>query len=103
MSEYFPDRWVVIEVSSEGETLRRVLGSWWGGFGGGDSWRASSGIIETTEFDDRWEFLNHSGSVYVCAKGAEGMSGYTSGVYAGWLKNLGDEGTIKIIDFPAKP
>ena len=34
MSEYFPDRWVVIEVSSEGETLRRVLGSWWGGFGG---------------------------------------------------------------------
>lgn len=102
MSKYFPDRWVVIEVTSEGETVRKVLGSWYGGYTSGDSWRASSGIVETTEFDDRWEFRNHSGSVYVCAKGAEGMSGYTHSVYASWMENLGDSGTIKIIDFLTK-
>lgn len=81
MSTYTPDLWVVVEIDYEGEVVKKVLASWYGGFANGDSWKLSSGITKIVELDDRYEFLNHSGSVYVCYKTLWGMSGYTGNIY----------------------
>jgi hypothetical protein len=98
MSINTPDRWVVVEIEFENESIRKVLASWYGGFAGSDEWRLSSGIVESTEFDDRWEFLNQSGSLYICRKGSQGMSGYTAGIYAGFQKKFENNGSIKIVE-----
>ena len=80
MNEYTPDRWVIVEINSEHGKIRKVLGSWYGGYAGGDHWRLSSGITEIVEHEKHYEVHNESGSIYTCIKGAEGMSGYTAGV-----------------------
>ena len=87
MSVYTPDLWVVIEIDYDGEITKKVLGSWYGGYMGSDSWKLSSGITKVTEHEDRYEFLNYSGSIYVCYKPLWGMSGYTNSVY----QNLVDQ------------
>ena len=87
-----PDRWSIVEIEYEGKTTWKVLGSWYGGYGGGDSWQLSSGIVETKETDNGFEFTNESGSVYVCYNNSYGMSGYTSGIYSYWQKQIEEEG-----------
>ena len=86
MSTYTPDLWVVVEIDYDGEVIKKVLASWYGGYLGSDSWKLSSGITEVKEFDDRYEFVNHSGSIYICYKPLWGMSGYTNGVYNDLVK-----------------
>ncbi len=46
MSEYTPDKWVVIEIDYDGVKTQKILSSWYGGWAGSDSWRLSSGITE---------------------------------------------------------
>ena len=96
---YTPDRWVIIEVDSIAGKHRKVLGSWYGGYLGSDSYRVSSGITKVVDRRKHYEIENESGSVYICYKGAEGMSSLTSGVYKKYKKDLKDQklGTIKII------
>lgn len=98
--KYAPDKWVIIEITNkDGESHRRVLASWYGGFANGDSWRASSGITEVIDEGDAYRILNESGSTYVCVKGCEGMSAYTMGILSNMQKQAdGDGGTIKIVD-----
>ena len=61
---YTPDRWEVINITnSKGVSHRRILGSWYGGFAGSDSWRASSGITEVIDDGDAWRVVNDKGSV----------------------------------------
>lgn len=99
MSTYTPDRWVIVEFDYKEEKLRKVLASWYGGYLGSDSWKLSSGITETIEHEDRYEFTNYSGSLYVCHKGAHGMSRYTASIYEGWVKGLKDTGnTITLLE-----
>ena len=99
MSEYTPDRWVIAEVNSEHGKFRKVLGSWYGGYGGTDHWRFSSGITEIVEHENHYEVHNESGSIYLCRKGAEGMSGYTTGVLMNMQKKAKDAGaSIEIVD-----
>ena len=86
MSEYTPDKWVVIEIAMEGTVIQRILSSWYGGWAGSDSWRLSSGITEVEELEDSYIIKNHSGSVYTCFKGRYGMSAYTMGVLEGFKK-----------------
>ena len=78
---YYPDKWVVIKFNIDGKLIFKVLGSWYGGFTSGDSWRLNSGITEITSDDTNWVFHGHSGSTYVCNKECYGMSSYTSRIY----------------------
>lgn len=98
MTTYTPDRWVVLEMGVKGgEPIRKVFAGWYGGYLNGDSWKLSSGITNVREFDDRWEFDNYSGSIYVCYKtGGYGMSGYMSGIYAGWEKEASESPDVSI-------
>lgn len=94
-----PDKWVIVEVNSSQGKHRKVLGSWYGGYTGSDSYRFSSGITKIIDRGEHYEIENESGSVYLCNKNAEGMSAFTDSVYTHYKKELTDQklGTIKII------
>ena len=86
MSEYTPDRWVVIEIAMDNTKIQRILSSWYGGWAGSDSWRLSSGITEVEELEDSYIIKNESGSVYTCFKKRYGMSAYASGILESFKK-----------------
>ena len=86
MSEYSPDKFVVVEFKTPTETILKVIGSWYGGYTGSDSWRMNSGIESVSKVGKVYYFNGYSGSVYECHEDAYGMSLYTSGVYSGWEK-----------------
>jgi len=100
-NQYQPDLWVVVEIKQEGkDPWRRILGSWYGGYLNGDSWRLSSGITRVVEHDRYYQVHNESGSIYTCMKGAEGMSGLANGVLNTWTKKMDESktGSIAVID-----
>lgn len=97
MSTYTPDAWVVLEIQGATEVIRKVLGGWYGGFANGDSWKLNSGIEETVETPDYYDFIGYSGSTYRCYKSAERMTGLTSAIYASFKETLGDR--IKIVRY----
>ena len=96
---YAPDKWVIIEIKSkDGESHRRVLGTWYGGFTTSDSWRASSGIKSVSDEGDYWAILNASGSTYNCFKGCEGMGAYTMGVLSRMQEQASEDGgSIEVV------
>lgn len=81
---YHPDRWVILKMTRGDEVNRRVLGGWYGGYGGGDSWRLSSGIVDEQIMGDEVKITNHSGSVYYCHRDAYGLSGYMQQMLTQW-------------------
>jgi hypothetical protein len=102
MTTYTPDVWVVLEISSDDtEPVRKVLAGWYGGYANGDSWKLSSGVTNTTEYPDRYEFLNASGSLYICYKGCQRLTGLTGSVLAGWRERMTDQSIkAEIVHFP---
>lgn len=95
MSEYTPDLWQIISITSpENETHYRVFACWYGGWAGSDSWKMNSGITSVQENEHYYLFSGTSGSVYNCAK-AENCyraSGYGSGVLANYMAKLEEAG-----------
>ena len=85
MSDYSPDRWVVVKIVTPKERLYKVFASWSGGYGGSDSWKMNSGITQARLVDDRWEFDGYSGSVYSCHKESYGVSGYNGNVLQNFI------------------
>jgi hypothetical protein len=80
MSEYTPDRWVVVKITAPTQTLYKVFACWYGGYTGSDSWQMNSGITHAALVDDSWEFTGYSGSVYKCHKDSYGTNGYGGSV-----------------------
>jgi hypothetical protein len=80
MSEYMPDRWVVLKISNGEEVIYKVMGGWYGGYLGADSWRMNSGITKVELDGDTYKFYGHSGSVYLCPKNNYGMTVFMSSV-----------------------
>jgi len=98
-----PDSWLLLEFSTkDGPKVMRVLTGSYGGYGGADSWRLSSGVVENgiAEFDDRYEFTNASGSVYMCYKAEHGATGYMTQILSYWVKTYGDELSIREVELP---
>lgn len=97
MSAYSPDVWVIVELdSAKHGVIRKVLGGWYGGYAGSDSWRLSSGITGIVEYKGHYEVQNESGSVYKCYKSNERTSMLTESMFRYWEKNL-DEGSIRMV------
>jgi len=63
-----PDGWVVIKITSKGETNYKVFGGWGGGYLDGDRWKLNSGISKVEEDDTNYYFYGYSGSCYQCGK-----------------------------------
>jgi hypothetical protein len=102
MSSYTPDVWKVIEVTNEGHPARvSVLGGWYGGWAGSNSWKLSSGIMAWDDQGDYYEAKNASGSVYRCYKASERTSMLTMSVLQGWIKEAEDSNgklSIRVLD-----
>lgn len=69
-----PDRWVVLMLGSE----PTIFGGWGGGYLHGSSWRRSTVVRSVNITPTHYEFSCASGSTYVCAKDAYGVTGYMS-------------------------
>ena len=97
MSTHIPDRWVMVEMTFEDSTYYKVLGSWYGGFMGSDSWQLSSGTV-SAEFQpdyNRYCFPQVSKSKYLCHKNNYGTSMYTHGIFLNWVRVLEEKGSGK--------
>ena len=81
MSDYAPDRWVVLKIVNEGNTFYKVLAGWVGGYLEGDSWRLNSGVTCVTETIDTYTFSGTSGSKYVCSKHSYGTTIMTASIF----------------------
>jgi hypothetical protein len=80
MSTYTPDRWAVLKITSvEHGVVYKVLGTWYGGYAGSDSWKLNSGITRaeyvaaTDTHNGYWDFYGYSGSVYRCYAATQGV------------------------------
>lgn len=95
-----PDRWIVLDLNSGKDQAQKVFAGWYGGYLSGDSWRLSSAIVTVEEFDNRFEFTNSSGSVYVCYKDAYGMSRYMSSILGAWQQKYEERSDITFAEAP---
>ena len=88
MSDYTPDKWVVVKITAlDNPPVHKVFASWYGGYLGSDSWKLNSGITKVAENTDYYFFDGFSGSCYACRKGSYGTNLYGEGV----LNNLIDK------------
>jgi len=98
MSQYTPDRWVVLELSNDKETIQKVFAGWRGGYLDGDSWKLNSGITAVRDTGEWFEFEGYSGSTYRCHKEFYGMTMYQQSILANWItKAEGTSTKIRII------
>ena len=95
MSDYIPDRWVVVKISGNDEdgkeTIYKVLGSWYGGYLSGHSWRLNSGISSVVDNGPTLTFHGYNGSTYLCSKQAYGAHGLSRHI----VQQLIEEGASK--------
>jgi hypothetical protein len=92
MSDYTPDRWLVVKIVTPKERLYKVFATWSGGYTGSDSWQMNSGITQANLVNDLWEFKGYSGSVYSCHKNAYGTNGYGGNVLQNFIDKLPSQG-----------
>jgi hypothetical protein len=101
MSEHTPDLWTIVRITSkEHPQIDKVVGSWYGGFGGSDEWRMNSGIEKIEEYDTHYDIIGYSGSIYKCYKNSQGWSAYTNMAINNMAKQLEEKGLgmMKVID-----
>ena len=81
MSDYRPDKWVVVKITgADTPPIHKVFACWYGGWAGSDSWKLNSGITKATLEGNVYSFEGSSGSVYECHKDSYGTNFYGSGV-----------------------
>ena len=81
MSDYRPDKWVVVRITgADSPPIHKVFACWYGGFADGDSWKLNSGITKATLDGNVYSFEGSSGSVYECHKDIYGTNMYGHGV-----------------------
>jgi hypothetical protein len=99
MSEYFPDKWVVVKITAlDNPPVHKVFACWYGGYLGSDSWKLNSGITRVFEEGQCFMFEGSSGSTYTCHKAQYGTNGYGGGVLQNMIDNASKNGiTIEIL------
>lgn len=90
MTEYIPDKWVVVKIGGS-DPHYRVLGGWSGGYVNGDSWRMNSGITKVDSDDNYWYFYGDSGSVYKCRISSYGFNLMSAQIYERYKEMYGDD------------
>ena len=98
INHYIPSKWIIIEISSAEDSVRKVFASWYGGYLDGDSWRLSSGITKVEDKGDYYLFHNESGSIYQCYKGYYGTNSYSQSVLQDIIETKSDNVNISIVE-----
>jgi hypothetical protein len=89
MSDYIPDKWVVVKISGykdQSKPVYKVFACWYGGWAGSDSWKLNSGITKATLEGFVYSFEGSSGSVYECHKDTYGTNMYGNGVLSNMIE-----------------
>ena len=94
MTEYLPDRWVVVKVTNNKDLFYKVFACWYGGYAGADHWRTNSGITQAILVDDFWKFSGHSGSMYNCHQKAYGTNHYGNVVLQNFIERAREQGVM---------
>lgn len=99
MSEYNPDKWLVVKITGNDlPPIYKVFACWYGGWAGSDSWKLNSGITKITEDGSCYLFDGSSGSTYVCHKQTYGANMYGRGVLENMIDKAKERGiTIEIL------
>jgi hypothetical protein len=99
MSEYIPDKWVVVKITGPNTPpIHKVFACWYGGYLGSDSWKLNSGITKTTLEGYVYFFEGSSGSVYHCHKDFYGTNSYGHSVLHNMIDNAKKNGiSIEIL------
>jgi len=101
MVDYYPDRWVVVEITGQDkDPIHKVFGSWRGGYISGEHWRMNSGIVDVIKEDNIYLFIGASGSQYVCPIGEDfyGATTWASGVLDNYIKSAKENGyTMEVL------
>jgi hypothetical protein len=99
MSDYRPDKWVVVKITgSDYPPIHKVFACWYGGYAGSDSWKLNSGITKATLEGNVYSFEGSSGSVYECHKDIYGYNMYGGSVLNGMIETAEKNGiTIEIL------
>jgi hypothetical protein len=99
MSEYNPDKWVVVKITAlDNPPVHKVFACWYGGYAGSDSWKLNSGITKATLFENCFQFEGSSGSIYYCGKYMYGTNGYGHGVLQNMIATSAKHGhTVEIL------
>jgi len=100
MSEYIPDKWLMVKISSDKfPCVYKIFATWYGGWAGSDSWKLNSGVTKVTLDENVYSFEGSSGSVYQCHKDTYGSNMYGSSV----LNNMIDTATKNGISIEILP
>ena len=95
MSDYTPDKWVVVKISRENvDPIYKVFACWYGGWAGSDSWKLNSGITKAILEGNVYSFEGSSGSVYECHKNSYGTNLYGDGVLNNMIDNAARGGVL---------
>jgi hypothetical protein len=99
MSEYIPDKWVIVKIDGNNyPTIYKVFACWYGGYAGSDSWKLNSGITRVSREGYVYSFEGSSGSVYECHEDCYGTNFYGLGVLQNMIDTAGKNGiTIEIL------
>ena len=99
MSDYNPDKWVVVRITGKDTPpVHKVFACWYGGYLGSDSWKLNSGITRAYEEGQCFMFDGSSGSTYACHKASYGTNGYGSDVLSNMIAKAGMNGvTIELM------
>lgn len=92
MSEYTPDRWVMLKFNDGDNSTYKVLAGWGGSYLHGQSWKLNSGVTKISEDGSCYLFEGYSGSVYRCHKNSYGTVGISASMLASWKKQFEDAG-----------
>lgn len=88
------DNWVIVKITRPEGVVHKVLAGFHGGYLHGDSWRMNSGILKVEREGDYFLFHGQSGSIYVCHKDAQRLSGATAGIYDSLVKQAAEKNII---------
>jgi|APFre7841882654_1041346.scaffolds.fasta_scaffold08237_4 hypothetical protein len=97
MSEYDPDRWVVLEITQNQKSIRRVLAGWRDKFLGASNYRLSSPVVKVLDMDKYYRVVTKTGNVYCCHKECEGMNVITARVVSSLSKQLEGKGSVDFV------
>lgn len=101
--DYFPNKWVILKITSEYGKIYKVLAH----FDRGDYfWRLNSGIddVDYTVLEDyeqiTYQFFGNSGSLYWCPAELEGFTTRTQGIYLNLKDNEDSRGyKVEVVPF----
>ena len=91
MSEYNPDAWVMLKITTSKYSVYKVLAGWYGGFANGDRWKLNSGCTSVEKDGEFLVFSGWSGSTYRVHPNTYRLTGLTTQVLSNFQKEI--EGT----------